>query len=664
MQQNPSSPFRFLILTTILTSVASTGCNAASPNQPPQLIKLTTSQEKGRTVVDLKMTDDKTAPENLFVRLAYSDAEHPRDEWQKWFGGNISKEGTRFILPSKPEVTPAFFWVDIIDEQGAVVTKGPLPVSWEKKVPASSFKDYFVGTVKVKVHEAELSEDRKRVPWTGYGVDGGFPGTVVTAVEITNASGTYSLPEDMVDDLGNPNGHGHVRLIGSPTAIRAEALLELSMTNGDGAGGHNVLFQVDLEKAQARRFVKVAIDDNHTKTHDWTTIKNHKETKRKAPAKDKGAKKVDDRVRDPRMEKCMAILLKNQPHPDRYPPKVKDISKVEGLTAWDINNEELALIAPYLSHLKWLHFYRMSVGGPSVSDVSPLKVMKNLEKLIFDGTCEKVTDFSVLRNLKNLKHLNLEGTQFSDVSSLESLTKLEILNLCDTPVKDLSALKNLKKLTKLNLDGTQVSDVSVLENLKNLKTLDLEGTQVKDLSALKNLKDLTELRLVETPVRNLSPLHGLKLKSLDVELNKFSVKELEMDAKFLSKIKDLYAGSGDYDVKLLRFFVKHRIGNEFRVAYKKIPVEVILDKQVRTIESRKELEGLGLDETVLSGVDLKSNLILTEQKDLNDPNGTRLLGINYSVTNRSFSVGVMTTCIGFRDAGRWTTKFYSVKRVE
>jgi hypothetical protein len=306
----------------------------------------------------------------------------------------------------------------------------------------------------------------------------------------------------------------------------------------------------------------------------------------------------------------------------------------------------------------------MSVGGPSVSDISPLKVMKNLEKLIFDGTCEKVTDVSVLRNLKNLKHLNLEGTQVSDVSSLESLTKLEILNLCDTPVKDLSALKNLKKLTKLNLDGTQVSDVSVLENLKNLKTLDLEGTQVKDLSALKNLKDLAELRLVETQVRNLSPLHGLKLKNLDVELNKFSVEELEQDAKFLSKIKDLYAGSGDYDVKLLRFFVKHRIGDEFRVAYKKIPVEVILDKKVRTIESRKELEGLGLDETALRGVDFKSHLILTEQKDVNDPNSTRLFGIEYSVTNRSFSVGVMTTCIGFRGAGRWTTKFYSVKRVE
>ena len=534
---------------------------------------------------------------------------------------------------------------------------GLLVVGCSSTAPAGKFKDYFIGSIKIRFHEVELPEDRKRVPWTGYGVDGGFPGTVVTAVEITNASGTYSLPADMVDDLGNPNiGHVHVRQNGT--------LLELSMNNSDGAGGHNALFQVDLAKAQACRFVKVAIDDDHTKTHDWTAIKNHEETKRKSPAKEKGAKKAGDRVRDPRMEKCRAILLKNQAHSDGYSWEEKDISKVEGLIAWDINNEELALIAPYLAHLKWMHFYRMSVGGPSVSDISPLKVMKNLEKLIFDGTCEKVTDVSVLRNLKNLKHLNLEGTQVSDVSSLESLTKLEILNLCDTPVKDLSALKNLKKLTKLNLDGTQVSDVSVLENLKNLKTLDLEGTQVKGLSALKNLKDLAELRLVETQVRNLSPLHGLNLKSLDVELNEFSVEELEQDAKFLSKIKDLYAGSGDYDVKLLRFFVKHRIGDEFRVAYKKIPVEVILDKKVRTIESRKELEGLGLDKTALRGVDFKSHLILTEQKDVNDPNSTRLFGIEYSVTNRSFSVGVMTTCIGFRGAGRWTTKFYSVKRVE
>ena len=132
----------------------------------------------------------------------------------------------------------------------------------------ASFKDYSIGTIKVRVHEAELSEDRKRVPWTGYGVDGGFPKTVVSALEITDASGTYSLPADMVDDLGNPSGHGHVRL--------NEKLLELSMSNSDGAGWHQVLFQVDLAKARACRFVRVVIEDDFTKTHDWTKIKNHK----------------------------------------------------------------------------------------------------------------------------------------------------------------------------------------------------------------------------------------------------------------------------------------------------------------------------------------------------------------------------------------------------
>ena len=129
------------------------------------------------------------------------------------------------------------------------------------------FKDYFVGTVKIRFHEAELQEDHKHEPWKGYGVDGGFPKTVVAALKIMDASGSYSLPVDMVNDLGDPNiGHVRVRQNGK--------LLELSMTNSDGAGGHFVLFQVDLEKAQARRFVRMVIEDDFTKTHDWTAISN------------------------------------------------------------------------------------------------------------------------------------------------------------------------------------------------------------------------------------------------------------------------------------------------------------------------------------------------------------------------------------------------------
>ena len=135
---------------------------------------------------------------------------------------------------------------------------------------SEKFKDYFIGNVKIRFHEAELPEERKHDPWKGYGVDGGFPQTVLSALKITDASGSYSLPVDMVNDLGNPNiGHVRVRQNGK--------LLELSMTNSDGAGGHFVLFQVDLEKAQARRFVRPVIEDDSTKTHDWTAIRRHGE---------------------------------------------------------------------------------------------------------------------------------------------------------------------------------------------------------------------------------------------------------------------------------------------------------------------------------------------------------------------------------------------------
>lgn len=139
---------------------------------------------------------------------------------------------------------------------------------------AEKFKDYFVGTIKIRFHQAELSEDRKRVPWTGYGVDGGFPRTVVTAVEITNASGTCSLPANMVNDLGNPNiGHVHVRQNGK--------LLELSMNNSDGAGGHSVLFQINATEYKVRRFVRMVIEDDMTKTHDWMPLRKRRATWKK-----------------------------------------------------------------------------------------------------------------------------------------------------------------------------------------------------------------------------------------------------------------------------------------------------------------------------------------------------------------------------------------------
>ena len=150
----------------------------------------------------------------------------------------------------------------------AAITTLSLAEGCSSTTSGGKFKDYFVGNVKIRFHETELPEERKHDPWKGYGVDGGFPQTIVSDLKVTNNSGSYSLPADMVEDLGNPNiGHVGVRQNGK--------LLELSMTNSDGAGGHHVLFQIDLAKAQARRFVRMVIEDDFTKTHDWTAIRKH-----------------------------------------------------------------------------------------------------------------------------------------------------------------------------------------------------------------------------------------------------------------------------------------------------------------------------------------------------------------------------------------------------
>ncbi len=48
------------------------------------------------------------------------------------------------------------------------------------------------------------------------------------------------------------------------------------MVNGDGAGGHFVLYQIDLVKAKARRYVREVINDEFTRTHDWMPLKKAK----------------------------------------------------------------------------------------------------------------------------------------------------------------------------------------------------------------------------------------------------------------------------------------------------------------------------------------------------------------------------------------------------
>ena len=97
------------------------------------------------------------------------------------------------------------------------------------------------------------------------------------------------------------------------------------------------------------------------------------------------------------------------------------------------------------------------------------------------GTKKKFDEFYI-ENVKvengHVKHLNLGGTQVSDISYLKELKNLKTLYLAETQVSDISYLKELKNLNRLSLFNTQVSDINFLKDLKNLRTLSLRNTQV------------------------------------------------------------------------------------------------------------------------------------------------------------------------------------------
>ena len=145
----------------------------------------------------------------------------------------------------------------------------------EGVVPGVKMSDYQVGTLSVRFRSSELSDERKEDPWTGYGVDGGHPDTVIHSLDLSDGSGTYSVPAELVNDLGNPNIEGvRTRQTGN--------LLDLSMTNSDGAGGHSVLFQINVAEYKVRRFVRKVIDEDMTKTHDWLPLRKRRGSWKKA----------------------------------------------------------------------------------------------------------------------------------------------------------------------------------------------------------------------------------------------------------------------------------------------------------------------------------------------------------------------------------------------
>ena len=121
-----------------------------------------------------------------------------------------------------------------------------------------------------------------------------------------------------------------------------------------------------------------------------------------------------------------------------------------------------------------------------------------------------ITDLTGLEFAHNLTDLHLVNTNsISDVSPLKDLVNLESLDLRYNSISDVSPLKDLVNLKWLKLNGNSISDVSPLKDLVNLTELQLGNNNISDVSPLKDLVNLEMLHLYDNPVNNANTLSHL-----------------------------------------------------------------------------------------------------------------------------------------------------------
>jgi concanavalin A-like lectin/glucanase superfamily protein len=188
----------------------------------------------------------------------------------------------------------------------------------------------------------------------------------------------------------------------------------------------------------------------------------------------------------------------------------------------------------------------MSFSSAGITDLAPLRALKDLRKLDCRGTWSEATgefelrllaDLSPLRDLK-LKELGCGGTKVSDLNPLKGMP-LEELDLGGSEVSDLTPLKDLP-LNTLTVTGTKVTSLAPLGG-KRLAILACEWTDVADLGPVQG-SEIEYLHFRSTKVTNLAPLSTLR-KLKNVRLDVKSPKDLEIlkSIRTLETINDVPA---------------------------------------------------------------------------------------------------------------------------
>jgi Leucine-rich repeat (LRR) protein len=275
--------------------------------------------------------------------------------------------------------------------------------------------------------------------------------------------------------------------------------------------------------------------------------------------------------------------------------------------AKDLNLSGKASISTLEPASKFSHLNSIDISGTSITDLSPLKNLVDLEKINCSNT--KVAKVDDLANLKRLVSIDLSKTEVKDIAPLANCDNLETITADNTGISKLSDLNKLKRLKKIFADNTSLTKEAVFE-FNDINTSCLVIYRTEELKKWWNLVDDEWKKIFNRYVGFNDKITGEQLHQITV-LKEIDVKEqtgirglkpLEM-LDYLEVLK--FADTRIYELDALK-----NLKNLKELVCPRNPIS-----SLDAIASLKKLEVLDCSNTLISKLDpIKDSKALTVLK--------------------------------------------------
>ncbi|CAL6044055.1 Conserved_hypothetical protein [Hexamita inflata] len=166
---------------------------------------------------------------------------------------------------------------------------------------------------------------------------------------------------------------------------------------------------------------------------------------------------------------------------------------------------------PFLTHI--------NLSGSNITDISYLEQIQNL--ICIDISQNSIYSLDPLQHLKFIEHLNASENKILELPTLKCENTLKYLDLCKNKNINIVNIQNLNQLEELYLKNTNVAELSILKNLIKLCTLDIGNNMVTDLFNVQFMLNIQTLIAGYNQIQQISELSECKqLKTLLLYHNK------------------------------------------------------------------------------------------------------------------------------------------------